>query len=73
MVAKAIRRTEPLCVAKRSDDLRLEVICQTNQAIAGSPRNVYRYSGPSWFTGGRDTERDGGGKPHFTLPNSEYR
>ena len=31
-------------VAMFSDDLRLEAICQTNLEIAGSPRNIFRYS-----------------------------
>ena len=28
-----------------SDELWLEVICQANLEIAGSPRNIFRYSG----------------------------
>jgi len=32
-------------VAKGWDDLWVEVICQTNSVIAGSPRNIFRYSG----------------------------
>jgi hypothetical protein len=31
-------------VAKISDELWIEVICQTNPGIAGTPRNVFRYS-----------------------------
>ena len=31
-------------VAMFWDDLRLEAICQTNLEIAGSPRNIFRYS-----------------------------
>ena len=31
-----------MSVAKGSDDLWLEVICQTNSEIAGSPRNTSR-------------------------------
>ena len=30
--------------ANLSDDLRLEVICQSKVGIAGSLRNIYRYS-----------------------------
>ena len=33
-----------MSVAKGSDDLWLEVICQSNSEIAGSPRNISRYS-----------------------------
>jgi hypothetical protein len=36
------RRPEPVVVAITSDDLWLEVICQTSLEIAGSPRKVYR-------------------------------
>ena len=28
-----------------SDEVWLEVICQANSEIAGSPRNIFRYSG----------------------------
>jgi len=38
-------RTEPVTVAIVWDDLRLGAICQTNPEIAGSPRNILRYSG----------------------------
>ena len=33
-----------MSVAKLSDELWIEVICQTNPGIAGTPRNVYRDS-----------------------------
>ena len=42
---KVRRRTEPVSVAIGWDDLRLGAICQTNPEIAGSPRNIFRYSG----------------------------
>jgi hypothetical protein len=38
-------RPEPVVVAKTWDDLWLGVICLTNPEIAGSPRNIFRYSG----------------------------
>lgn len=38
------RRPEPVSAAKGLDDLWLEVICQSGLVIAGSPRNIYRYS-----------------------------
>ena len=37
-------RPAPVSVAMGWDDLRLEAICQTNLEIAGSPRNIFRYS-----------------------------
>ena len=33
-----------MSVAMGWDDLWLEAICQTNLEIAGSPRNIFRYS-----------------------------
>ena len=37
-------RPVPFRVTNLWDDLWLGVICQSNQEIAGSPRNIYRYS-----------------------------
>lgn len=37
-------RLEPVNVEKFSDELRLGVKCQSNAELAGSPRNVLRYS-----------------------------
>ena len=37
-------RPAPVGAAIPSDDLWLGVICQANPEIAGSPRNIYRYS-----------------------------
>ena len=34
-----------------SDEVWLEVICQANSEIAGSPRNIYKYS-PFFITVG---------------------
>ena len=42
---KSRRRPEPVIVAKMWDDLCIGVICQTNPEIAGSLRNIFRYSG----------------------------
>ena len=38
------RRPEPVSVAIGWDEVWLEVICLTNSEIAGSPRNIFRYS-----------------------------
>ena len=37
-------RPEPVVVSITWDDMWLEVICLTNSEIAGSPRNIFRYS-----------------------------
>ena|SRR3989338_8220655 len=38
------RRPEPVVVSITWDEMWLEVICLTNSEIAGSPRNIFRYS-----------------------------
>ena len=48
---KVDRRPEPVSVAIGWDDLRLGAICQTNSEIAGSPRNIFRYSVCGIFLG----------------------
>ena len=40
-------------VEKCSDDLRIGVKGQTNPEIAGSPRNIFRYSPAQFSDGGR--------------------
>ena len=45
---KIRRRPEPVRVTNLWDDMWLGVICLTNLEIAGSPRNIFRYSGGSW-------------------------
>ena len=44
-------KPEPVSVTNGLDDLRLEVICQSNPEIAGSPRNIFRYSLVIYFRG----------------------
>ena len=44
-------RPELINAAKLSDDLRLEVICQSKPEIAGSLRNIFRYSVKCFFMG----------------------
>ena len=48
-------RSEPTDVEKSVDELRLGVKCQSNQELAGSPRNAFRHSVGRWtyLTGGR--------------------
>ena len=37
-------RNEPTDVEKSADELWLGVKCQSNQELAGSPRNAFRHS-----------------------------
>ena len=68
---KTGRRPERFVGEMTCDDLWLEVICLSNSEIAGSPRNIFRYSLLLYLTGvellddcTRETEYD--------QPNSEY-
>ena len=49
--------------AKCWDELWVEVKCQTNTEIAGSPRNVFRYSVMKYFM-----EVEPVSYTHLTLP-----
>ena len=49
-----------MSVAKGTDELWVEVKCQSNLAIAGSPRNALRGSLVVGAAGGRALERRGG-------------
>ena len=42
-----------MAAAMAWDDLRLGAICQTNPEIAGSPRNIFWYSGNVMHRGGK--------------------
>ena len=44
-------RSEPVVGEMTWDDLWLGVICQSNPEIAGSPRDIFRYSLPVTFCG----------------------
>ena len=57
--------------AKCSDELWLAVKSQSNTEIAGSPRNIFRYSAV-YKDGGRATGRRSGTQVYCLLPNSEY-
>ena len=46
-------RTEPTNVEKLADDLWIVVKFQSNLEIAGSPRNIFRYSVEHKLGGGR--------------------
>ena len=47
-------------IANRRDDLWVEVKCQANSEIAGSPRNAFRCSPPVGRRGGIALDRRGG-------------
>ena len=55
------------------DELWLGVKCQSNTEIAGSPRNVLRYSVTDEFHGGRALNGLGGRQACQTQSNSECR
>jgi len=61
-----------VCVAMRSDDLWLGATYQSNQVIAGSPRNVFRYSLAIRTEGVEILEGMPSPQGHRFLPNSEY-
>ena len=66
------KKPEPVIVAKMWDDLCLGVICQSNPEIAGSPRNIFRYSGLFIDLGGRAL--DGlSSLREIAQSNSEYQ
>ena len=55
-------RSEPTDVEKSADELWLGVKCQSNQELAGSPRNAFRHSVrfilqevEHWFDAGEET------------------
>jgi len=55
------------------DELWLGVKCQSNTEIAGSPRNVLRYSVTDEFHGGRALNGLGAPPGYRTQSNSECR
>ena len=59
-------------VAKSSDELWVGVKGQSNLVIAGSPRNVFRYSLSDESRGGRALDGLGPHKRYQTQPNREY-
>ena len=60
-------RPERIRAANLSDDLRLEVICQSKVGIAGSLRNIFRYSVWWWAAGVELLDECFGRKPrHLT-------
>ena len=60
-------------VEKCSDELWIGVKGQTNLEIAGSPRNIFRYSLALLSDGGRALDGLGVLPDYQTQPNSECR
>ena len=58
-------------VENRSDELWIGVKGQSNLEIAGSPRNIFRYSLVSFTNGGRALDGLGVLPDYQTQPNSE--
>ena len=58
---------------KCSNELWLDVKRLTSLAIAGSPRNIFRYSLGAFSDGGRALDGLGDLPVYQTQPNSEYR
>ena len=54
------------------DELGVAEKFQSNMAIAGSFRNIFRYSLVALMTGGRALKRQGPIPGYQPLPNSEY-
>ena len=66
-------RSEPVLVENSLDELRVGVKGQSNSEIAGSPRNIFRYSLEKFTYGGRALDGLGVLPDYQTQPNSEYR
>ena len=62
-----------MSVTKGSDDMWVAEKFQSNLEIAGSPRNVLRYSRGFAASGGRALLACGGREPYQALANYEYR
>ena len=62
-----------MSVTKGSDDMWVAEKFQSNLEIAGSPRNVLRYSRGLVPSGGRALLACGGREPYQALANCEYR
>ena len=60
-------------VENRSDELWIGVKGQSNLEIAGSPRNIFRYSLRLFVNGGRALDGLGVLPDYQTQPNYEYR
>ncbi len=65
-------RSAPTNVEKLADEVWLGVKCQSNPELAGSPRNVLRYSGNDYSWGVKHCFGAGCDKRYQIETNSEY-
>ena len=72
-MGKTTWRSEPTKVENLGDELSVGVKGQSNLEIAGSPRNVFRYSVGPFSNGGRALNGLGGLQAYQTQSNSEFR
>ena len=72
-MGNTIWRTEPLQVENCLDELRIGVKGQSNSEIAGSPRNIFRYSLVLKSAGGKALNGLGTLPGYQTQSNSECR
>ena len=66
-------RFEPTDVEKSADELWVGVKCQSNQELAGSPRNAFRHSVRFILPEVEHWSGAGGEMPYQIMLNSEYR
>ncbi len=66
-------RPAPVSVEDGSDELWVAVKCQSNSEIAGSPRNVFRYSLRRFVQGVEHWMGAGPNNGYQAQPNSECR
>ena len=72
-MVKTAWRSEPVLVENSLDELRVGVKGQSNSEIAGSPRNIFRYSLAKKNAGGKALIGLGASPGYRTLSNSECR
>ena len=70
---KTAWRSELILVENRLDELRVGVKGQSNSEIAGSPRNIFRYSLVLKSAGGKALNGLGALPGYQTQSNSECR
>ena len=72
-MVKTTWRSEPVLVENSLDELRVGVKGQSNSEIAGSPRNIFRYSLVLESAGGKALNGLGALPGYQTQSNSECR
>ena len=72
-MVKTTWRSEPVLVENSLDELRVGVKGQSNSEIAGSPRNIFRYSLALESAGGKALNGLGASPGYQPQSNSECR